>query len=253
MKKIIALIIFCFSFSFIFAEKKTYSSAIDTWVEIDDNSITFNYCDPFENDVCKTYNYTLEKKENFEWLSINNNGTKKTFLLLKSEEFLILYESTRKEPFFWGFYSFRKLELLSFLKKTNVTTSSELQENKTIYSGDSLGNLNLESPWVEGSKGDGIGEYIILNINASEVFILSGFISYQKPYLYEQNNRPKKIKISFPESNYQDIYFDLADTPNPQKITLKEDYNGKLKIEIIDIYKGSKYSDLCISSIPYLH
>lgn len=248
--------ILCFIFlcaTCVFAEKRTYASCIDEWIEIEDSIITFNYCDPFENDICRTYKYETENNNGFEWITIKNDYEKKKFLMLKSNEFLILYDAMSPEPFFFGFYSFRRLEGLSFPKKNNIKVSSELQEKTIIYSDSNLGNLNLDEPWVEAAKGDGIGEYIILDVNARELYIVSGYISYSKPYLYDQNNRPKTIRISFIDSDCDEMIITLLDTPNPQKIDLITSYKGKMKLEILDVYKGTKYSDLCISSIIYSH
>ncbi|MBO4727428.1 MAG: hypothetical protein J5631_03270 [Spirochaetaceae bacterium] len=82
---------------------------------------------------------------------------------------------------------------------------------------------------------------------------LNGFVCADKDYLYERNSRARKIRIS-----YNDVTFDieLQDIGNYQSIKLPSPIdpllNTEIKIEILDSYKGSKYSDIVISGIYYL-
>ena len=76
--------------------------------------------------------------------------------------------------------------------------------------------------------------------------IMNGYISYDKPYLYKQNGRVKKIKVTGVKSRKSKI-LDILDTPHPQTVDISflvasED----VRIEIADIYKGSKYEDTCL-------
>ena len=107
-------------------------------------------------------------------------------------------------------------------------------------------------PWVEGVKGYGIGEKITFErISARNLYWSNGFVSYDKPYLYERNSRVKKIRI-VDESTGGIIIVDLVDTPNPQKIILSEnkDLNARtITIEILDVYKGTYYEDTCVNYI----
>ena len=86
----------------------------------------------------------------------------------------------------------------------------------------------------------------------NELIIVNGFVNPEKHYLYEQNSRAKKIRISYGSSNYE---YELQDTGNYQVInlpqTLKE--NEQMGIEILDWYQGSKYSDIVISGIFYIN
>ena len=119
MKKMVTICFLLLCVSCIFAEKRRYASGIDKWIEIEDTNITFNYCDPFENGICKTYSYETERKNGFDWITIKKDCEKKKFLILQSNEFLVLYDDISEKPFFWGFYSFKRFEFLSFPKKLN--------------------------------------------------------------------------------------------------------------------------------------
>lgn len=128
--------------------------------------------------------------------------------------------------------------------------SSCLSENGKEYPLENLYKRSLETPWVEGVPGDGIGEGFTLTFNGGSVdptlLLMNGYISFDKPYLYEQNNRIKKIKVKGLTSGKEKI-LDVIDTPHPQTvdisfITEMED----IRVEIAEVYKGTKYDDTCL-------
>lgn len=90
-------------------------------------------------------------------------------------------------------------------------------------------------------------------IPVDDIVIVNGFVFTEKDYLYEQNSRAKTIKIS-----YSDISFEtqLQDTGNFQVVHLPKSIDptadNNIKIEIIDFYPGTKYSDVVISGIYYM-
>ena len=126
--------------------------------------------------------------------------------------------------------------------------SSFLVEKSTIYGVDNLHELGLDTPWVENAKGSGIGEgFSIHNTELCPyILIMNGYISYKKPYLYKRNNRVKKLKITGLKSGKTKT-LDVLDTPHPQTIDISFiTENEDLRIEIADVYKGTKYDDTCI-------
>ena len=136
--------------------------------------------------------------------------------------------------------------------------SSYLKEKNKEYTVENLCNCKPGTPWVEGVPGAGIGEgFTIYNSGANPtnsfyrdykyLLIMNGYISYEKPYLYKQNNRIKKIKVTGLKSGKSKI-LDVLDTPHPQTvdisfITEPED----IRVEIADVYKGTKYDDTCLN------
>lgn len=140
----------------------------------------------------------------------------------------------------------------SISERTQVykdSTSSLIEKNKE-YSVSNLCLLGVETPWVESANGDGLGEgFTIVNSWGkiyTTILLMNGYISYEKPYLYEQNNRIKKIKVTGVKSKKSKI-LNVLDTPHPQTvdisfITIPED----IRIEIADVYKGTKYDDTCL-------
>jgi hypothetical protein len=89
-------------------------------------------------------------------------------------------------------------------------------------------------------------------------------VSYNKPYLFKYNSRPRKIRISYEGEIAKTI--ELLDTPNFQEIlTLwpypqyessypdKNLWEKDLWIEIIDVYPGTRYNDTCINFLVWFY
>ena len=128
--------------------------------------------------------------------------------------------------------------------------SSFLTEKNKEYPVSNLDNLAVDTPWVEGVPGYGIGEGFTIENSWGKLYttllIMNGYISYEKPYLYKQNGRIKKIKVKGLKSGKEKI-LDVLDTPHPQTvdisfITEPED----IRVTIEDVYLGTKYEDTCI-------
>lgn len=158
---------------------------------------------------------------------------------------------------------------------------------------------DIKTAWVEGVKGDGIGEYILI-ATPEETRTINIFSGYgQNLSLFNKNNRPEKIRLSYflgIEDTFPDqysSYFKAVKYADEYVITLNdtialqhfvfpfrdmerltafkkrclEDFKNAghrkdmppppeplqvkwiLKIEILTVYKGSKWDDTCISEI----
>lgn len=127
--------------------------------------------------------------------------------------------------------------------------SSYLKEKNREYKVDDLDNCKPGTPWVEGVPGPGIGEgFTNDNTGHQYLLIMNGYISYDKPYLYKQNNRVKKLKVTGIRSG-KSIIVDVLDTPHPQTVDISaivEDFSD-VRVEIADVYKGTKYDDTCMN------
>ncbi len=157
-----------------------------------------------------------------------------------------------------------------------------------MYSPASLTDKNPKTAWAEGVDGDGIGEKVFVHLDISKKLkIWSGF--GRSDELFLANNRPKDLKVDIFLSEdcqaAQDsvnfsglIYTDsfnivLTDTNSYQEFIIPNEilnkYNNlkKLKklddvcengphrsfllLNIISVYKGSKYNDTLISELGY--
>lgn len=147
----------------------------------------------------------------------------------------------------------------------------------------SAGNLMDEDPttaWVEGVDGYGEGEVIFaacLDLN-KPVEIWAGY--GKSSAIFAANSRPKRIRVIVVSAKYAGAsqygtnYSDLQAVAE-QEVTLKDlngyqtlpipafkretyywaeqgqsrDFDYFLAIEIVDVYKGAKYADTCISEV----
>lgn len=138
--------------------------------------------------------------------------------------------------------------------------TSYLTEGTKEYKMATLSEITIDLPWVEGVPGNGEGEGFTIVGHDSYLLLLNGFISVDKPYLYEQNSRVKELKITGSKSQKSKI-ISFIDTPNPQTadISFLEDGDDTI-VRIESVYPGSKYQDTCITLcklyknkvIPYL-
>ena len=138
---------------------------------------------------------------------------------------------------------------------------------------------DTKTAWVEGSKDYGIGELLIVSCIdlKSPVQIWAGY--GKSPAIFTQNSRPKKIKVLVVQSDAGDptqygSYYRNLKVINQAVAELKDlngfqplavpaftassykdkdqnirEYNYFLGIVILDVYRGTKYSDTCISEI----
>lgn len=146
-----------------------------------------------------------------------------------------------------------------------METSSYLQDNNYPfkYSADKAINGEVGDAWVEGDGGDGVGEWIKIifgirnNPSSSEVILIqksvrrldlvNGYAASE--LLYNANNRLKEIKLEFSDGSYiikqlKDNFMDFQSIEFDQPIDTEY-----IKITVLDIYKGSKYNDTCLSEI----
>lgn len=174
----------------------------------------------------------------------------KRLLCLVDDTVCLLYDGITDKPFFMGYWSLNGLELIHYYKDSAFTATSELKEGAITYSAGNLASFDLKTPWVEGTPGNGEGEAVFFRLSDKYLFLFSGYISYDKPYLYEQNSRPKKIRITLVDDpSRPEFIFNLEDTPNPQKLEFPERMYGNARLEILEVYPGSKYEDTCIHAI----
>ena len=115
----------------------------------------------------------------------------------------------------------------------------------------------LETAWLEGAKGNGIGEWILYssenNQTVSAITIFNGYLKNNTTYL--NNGRMKKFSLEFSDGTI--LTYDIA------KLTFNESKKGfeinfdtpivttSIKLTVLDVYNGAYYSDLAISEINF--
>jgi hypothetical protein len=210
--------------------------------------------------------YTIVSEHGIPFININwnNNRTDKyLFLFYGNNDRILLYDN-ESSPFFNGKYwedsrgydgaGVRVYGGTRFMEVDDISATSSLREGNTLYSPD-IGNLTIGRPWA--AARNGIGEKITFRATQMvEFYISTGFVSYNRPYLYEYNSRPSRIRVSY--NNFFAVV-NLDDTPHFQKISIYEmerDGNAYrddnvVEIEILGVHHGIRFSDVCITSILY--
>ncbi|MBN2656781.1 MAG: hypothetical protein JXR86_06955 [Spirochaetales bacterium] len=196
----------------------------------------------------ESFKYLYEEDSKIPFLYIEKDGEFQKYLAIYSDDFLLLYKMPKSSPDSGGFWGRSIYDL--FLSSTSFTTSSSYSDSKYDFSSGNLGDMTLFKPWVEGVSGVGKGEKIEAHyadeLTITGFYISNGFVSYEKPYLYEYNSRVKRIKVSNSENSFS-LEYNVKDSPNLQYFKVPE--TTDIIIEILDVYDGSKWDDTSINFI----
>jgi len=132
-----------------------------------------------------------------------------------------------------------------------VAVSSNLNpQGKNNYKSENLTDNSPMTAWVEGNSGDGIGEWFeVKSYNVNTIY--NGYQA--TPASFINNSRVKKFKVYL---NKKPICFlELTDEMGVQHFELpatsglSPDKPGIFRFEIVEIYKGTKWTDVCISHV----
>lgn len=141
---------------------------------------------------------------------------------------------------------------------STITSSSSLaSQGKFSYKPDLTLDGKLDTAWLEGAKGNGIGEWISYSSETeqtiSSIIIYNGYLKNNTTYL--NNGRMKKFSLEFSDGTI--LTYDIA------KVTFNESKKGfeinfdtpivtsLVKLTVLDVYNGAYYSDLAISEISF--
>jgi len=223
------------------------------WLNSYETFTLYTYDRMTEDEAEYNGTYTLEILGNITFLNVHfDNGKDDRWLILANGTLCDIYKSDGKS--IRGVTgSVNRGENIWNWSKNLISASSYLQEGSFSYSPSNLSVYYItDNPWVEGVEGQGINEKIYFEkglLMNGAMHISIGYVSYNKPYLYNQNSRPKKIKLSV--ENKFSIIAELKDTPHYQEIKFPSDIamDDILILEILDVYPGTKYEDTCINTI----
>ena len=282
MKKIIILL-FCMGLlNFLFANdfNNIYNGeffcskgAIPTYLFLKNNTYTFEVangknCDLFEipkelieNDgyYVETGKFLILEENGIEYIKFESSSNYK---MMDKIGFLyygkLIYLCKQNEILYDSLFFDKENSEIPFLSRDDysVNSSSALIEKSIKYDGQNFYVDNtLLLPWVENKTDDGIGEWIEFEIKDGtgiDAFLISnGYVNFEKPYLYQANNRVKKIRIKS-QDNDIDFTVILKDTSQLQEIKLSKILSsGKKNIRFIieDVYQGNKWNDTCVNRI----
>ena len=138
-------------------------------------------------------------------------------------------------------YNVKNATASSFLNDPNATI---LHKPQRVIDGDN------DTAWVEGAKGNGLGEYIKLSLDrecyVSGFEIWAGYHKTKK--LYNNNARPKEIIVTFTDGS--SCTYTLRDIMQKQTIAFDEAVKtDSIIIEISSVYPGAVFQDTVITEI----
>ena len=134
---------------------------------------------------------------------------------------------------------------------TTLCASSVLPATQgNIYGPRNLTDGNDKTAWVEGSDGQGLGEFVVLEFDSARAVrglaIRNGYD--KSPDIFTKNSRVKDIELRF--SSGDSIEATLKDEPGTQYVTLSQPIRAKwIELVIRSVYPGSKYSDTAINEL----
>ena len=142
------------------------------------------------------------------------------------------------------------------LSPTGMAASSTLYEAGFSHDVSNVYDYDLSTAWVEGVNGNGIGEFVDLFFPAGTVItggtIYPGY--YKNQDIFEKNTAVSRIQV---QSGSQIYEIDTSAGANSYRydsgvhFTLPEPIfcDGTLRVKILDVRAGWKYTDTCISEL----
>lgn len=145
-----------------------------------------------------------------------------------------------------------------------IRASSHLPGGKFSYTPENAHDFKAETAWVEGVKGDGIGEWIEYDFNFDEMEEYEGTLGvthlliangYKKSErIWRANGRIRQLKIylngkPYGQINLQDVY-SVQRVPIGQ-IMFPAGQTTTLRFEIQKVYPGEKYRDTALSLLMF--
>jgi hypothetical protein len=248
------------------------ASDLSRSIEIDNYKITFKERDEISEAIIIKEEYLIEWENlnGISYISFNYTGKALRNETNGYKKYLILYDETENFMFLSLYNSNNKLvyEIFGWRYTVNagrrgiIEATSELKEGNIIYSANNLVNPDILMPWVEGVNGPGIGQKLKLKLGGNYnpdwmgILLSNGYVDYNRPYLYTNNNRIKTIRIWYGDTgDYTD--YDIKDTAHYQYLAFSSKYGGYnssiniqyITLEIVDIYSGDRWDDTCINLI----
>lgn len=233
---------------------ETYYGDYFDQVEFDCDELTHQEIDPMTGErTAQTYGYRLEERGKVGFVSLAQAGNAQ-WLMLRGGDLMFLYDDEAEPPFFRAAKGGPNAVEAFYYFQDAFSASSSLTEGDITYGAENLGSHSTRKPWVEGVPGQGIGEEIYIDRWFGRLWISIGFVSYDRPELYELNSRPKTIRV-VSEATGEERVVELEDTPNLQPIDVPGDWetasDGGIRIIIEEVFPGSRWEDTAINFIVF--
>ncbi len=245
MKKTLILLIIFLNITYLFSQNRYYDLSGYFCYDFSDDFSEFTVLDIWNNSTSssKIINST---KNTIPFCQIGNKNYVKIngdffFYLLTDELQHVFIDHERYNDFY----------LFASEKRGIYEASSESRIFGAKCHAFNLMYISLE-PWISDSENGGIGEYIIFENETefNKFRIINGFIDVNNPEYFNQFNKVKKLCVYDKDENLLGEYeikpisdiqlFDL-----PKKVSY-------VKIEIVDIYEGTDFDEVAITTLQFL-
>ena len=135
-----------------------------------------------------------------------------------------------------------------------VASSSLSSQGSNSYRASNIKDWNHETAWVEGVKGNGVGQWIeyrdVSGCSISSIKILNGYVKSDKAW--NENARVKRLKVYC--NGKPKCILELQNSRSLQYFDIDGGLGydvDTIRFEILDVYPGSKYQDTAISEIYF--
>ena len=138
---------------------------------------------------------------------------------------------------------YSKLTVKDAKASSNVVQEGYDNSVKMLLDGDET------SSWQEGAAGDGIGEYVRLNLGSEKEvrYITLKLGNWRDMDRYQMNNRPKQLTIWLDDESYT---LTFPDEKKEFCVILSDECQvSTIQIYIDSVYKGTEWDDTCISEV----
>jgi hypothetical protein len=137
------------------------------------------------------------------------------------------------------------------LVEGTTATASSTYDDDAAYAAPLAVDGWSDTHWVEGSEGDGDGEFLEVDLGGSKSLkrfaIATGW--NQTESLFKGYPRAGKVTLTFSDGSSQG--FELTDVGELQYFDLKSVTTSKVKVTFGKINKGASHSDLYIGEVRF--
>ncbi len=146
-----------------------------------------------------------------------------------------------------------KSETCTLVQGFDYCASSVLKpQYGNTYGPGHLIDENLRTAWVEGKRGHGEGEYVVVDLGkmhqVTGIQIMNGY--HKNARLFSANSRVRSLRLGFSNGSSRNVT--LEDAAGVQTIEFPALQARWVQFEIRSVYRGTKYTDTAITELRVL-
>lgn len=138
-----------------------------------------------------------------------------------------------------------------------LRSSSHLKaQGSHTYAAPNINDSKAVTAWVEGAKGDGVGEWVEFDMRADGaasapfrgIRVANGYS--RTAQTWRDNGRVRRLRMDI--NGRPVCHIDLADSPDEQAVNIPEREvrrRDKIRFTIVSVYPGARFQDTCINEM----